>query len=107
MAIKDLGVSLAIPLSTAGQIVANALMAAAVLGEWKTAKMWAIGVISIITVVIGATLISARDKSKNSAGIEAQEQRTGLRAYLPDCFNHRIHVLFCFTKLLKQSWLHL
>lgn len=75
LAIKDLGVSLAIPLSTAGQIVANALMAAAVLGEWKTAKMWAIGVISIIAVVIGATLISARDKAKNSAGIEAQEQK--------------------------------
>mgnify|MGYP002181403192 CR=1 FL=1 len=71
LAIKDLGVSLAIPLSTAGQIVTNALMAAVVLGDWKTGKMWAIGVISIIAVVIGATLISARDKALNS-GIESQ-----------------------------------
>lgn len=74
LAIKDLGVSLAIPLSTAGQIVTNALMAAAVLGEWKTGKMWAIGAVSIIAVVIGATLISARDKAKNSNGIEAEER---------------------------------
>ncbi|MBU7456218.1 GRP family sugar transporter [Leuconostoc fallax] len=70
LAIKDMGVSLAIPLSTAGQIVMNALMAAAVLGEWKNGKMWAIGVLSIVTVVIGATLISARDKSRSSQGMQ-------------------------------------
>ena len=73
LAIKDLGVSLAIPLSTAGQIVTNALMAAVVLGDWKTGKMWLIGIISIIAVVIGATLISARDKALNS-GITGQNQ---------------------------------
>ena len=73
LAIKDLGVSLAIPLSTAGQIVTNALMAAVVLGDWKTGKMWLIGIISIIAVVIGATLISARDRALNS-GISDQVQ---------------------------------
>lgn len=75
LAIKDLGVSLAIPLSTAGQIVTNALMAAVVLGDWKTGKMWAIGIISIVAVVIGATLISARDKAQNS-DVAAQQAAT-------------------------------
>ncbi|AFT82243.1 GRP family sugar transporter [Leuconostoc carnosum] len=77
LAIKDLGVSLAIPLSTAGQIVTNALMAAIVLGDWKTGRMWAIGVISIIAVVIGATLISARDRALNS-GINDQVQANNM-----------------------------
>ncbi|WP_220741212.1 GRP family sugar transporter [Leuconostoc miyukkimchii] len=77
LAIKDLGVSLAIPLSTAGQIVTNALMAAAVLGDWKTGKMWAIGLVSIISVVIGATLISARDRASNS-GITAETKKRSM-----------------------------
>jgi len=81
LAIKDLGVSLAIPLSTAGQIVTNALMAAIVLGDWKTGKMWLVGIISIIAVVIGATLISARDKALNSGisdPVKAKSMTKGL-----------------------------
>ncbi|MGX7051739.1 GRP family sugar transporter [Leuconostoc palmae] len=82
LAIKDLGVSLAIPLSTAGQIVANALMAAAVLGDWKTGKMWAVGVVSIVIVVIGATLISARDKATKSGASEQANNMTKGLVYL-------------------------
>ena len=81
LAIKDLGVSLAIPLSTAGQIVTNALMAAIVLGDWKTGKMWLVGIVSIIAVVVGATLISARDKALNSGisdPVKAKSMTKGL-----------------------------
>ena len=108
LAIKDLGVSLAIPLSTAGQIVTNALMAAVVLGDWKTGKMWAIGIISIVAVVIGATLISARDKAQKVRRCSAtsrnkeHDQRVGLSGY----FNCWLYVLLRFAKLLEQDWLH-
>ncbi|MCK8626946.1 GRP family sugar transporter [Fructobacillus cardui] len=60
---KEMGVSLGMPLSTAGQIIMNALLAATLLGEWKNAAMWIVGVISIALVVTGATFISKPDKT--------------------------------------------
>ncbi|MBC6498462.1 hypothetical protein H7R52_06290 [Weissella confusa] len=56
---KKLGVSVGNPLSTAGQIVSNALMAAAVLGEWTTGRMWTFGLLAIAAVVILIALIPA------------------------------------------------
>ncbi|MCM0582248.1 glucose transporter [Weissella diestrammenae] len=58
---KKVGVSVGNPLSTAGQIITNALMAAAVLGEWRTGKMWLFGSLAIISVVVGAILTSLPD----------------------------------------------
>ncbi|AZZ61006.1 glucose transporter [Oenococcus sp. UCMA 16435] len=60
IAFKKMGVSSALPISTAGQIISNALMAAAVLGEWITVKMWLFGSISIALITIGAILTAAR-----------------------------------------------
>ncbi|EEI72676.1 sugar transport protein [Lentilactobacillus hilgardii ATCC 27305] len=60
IAFKKMGVSAALPISTAGQIISNALMAAAVLGEWITVSMWLFGSISIALITIGALLTSAR-----------------------------------------------
>lgn len=62
-AYKRMGVSEAFPLSTAGQIITNALMAAAVLGEWTTFSMWFFGAISIALVTVGALLTAARSKA--------------------------------------------
>lgn len=62
LAFKDLGVSVGLPLSTAGQIVTNALMAAAVLGEWTTGKMWLVGTLAVSAIVLGAILTSARKR---------------------------------------------
>ncbi|CAH1850150.1 GRP family sugar transporter [Convivina praedatoris] len=59
---KQMGVSIGMPLSTAAQIIMNAVMAATVLGEWINIKMWLVGIISIALVVFGATLISLPDK---------------------------------------------
>jgi glucose uptake protein len=58
---KKLGVSIGNPLSTSGQIVGNALMAAAVLGEWHTGRMWFFGILSIALVTIGALFTTVRD----------------------------------------------
>ena len=63
-AMKQIGVTLAIPLSTAGQIVTNALMAALVLGEWNTGRMWLFGLISVALVCVGALCTSVQDKSE-------------------------------------------
>ncbi|MCO0831807.1 GRP family sugar transporter [Fructobacillus sp. W13] len=59
---KQMGVSLGVPLSTAGQIIMNALLAATLLGEWTTGAMWIVGVVSIALVVTGAVFISKPDK---------------------------------------------
>ncbi|EHO45196.1 GRP family sugar transporter [Lentilactobacillus kisonensis] len=64
IAYKKMGVSAAFPLSTAAQIVSNAILAAAVLGEWINIQMWAFGVISIALVTTGALLIAARSKAE-------------------------------------------
>ncbi|MFC4760873.1 GRP family sugar transporter [Fructobacillus durionis] len=62
MLFKQMGVSLGVPLSTAGQIIMNALLAATILGEWTTVAMWVVGIISIALVVTGAVFISKPDK---------------------------------------------
>ncbi|GAO99573.1 GRP family sugar transporter [Fructobacillus ficulneus] len=64
---KQMGVSLGMPLSTAGQIIMNALLAATLLGEWSNVAMWIVGIVSIALVVTGATLISKPDKSNAGA----------------------------------------
>ncbi|MDF7626343.1 GRP family sugar transporter [Leuconostocaceae bacterium ESL0723] len=65
---KEMGVSISMPLSTAGQIVMNALLAATLLGEWENGKMWLIGLVSIAVVVLGATFISMPDKRLDGVG---------------------------------------
>ncbi|OIK97521.1 glucose transporter [Oenococcus oeni] len=70
VAYKDMGVSSAFPLSTAGQIVSNAIMAAAVLGEWTTIQMWIFGAIAITLVTTGALLTSARSKASKSTSTQ-------------------------------------
>ncbi|NEG70144.1 GRP family sugar transporter [Bifidobacterium choloepi] len=63
-ALKPLGVSIAMPISTAGQVIGNALMAAIVLGEWTTVRVWIVGLVSIALVTVGAVCTSAQPKSK-------------------------------------------
>ncbi|MFT8324166.1 GRP family sugar transporter [Oenococcus sicerae] len=70
VAYKDMGVSSAFPISTAGQIITNALMAAAVLGDWKTAKMWLFGAIAVTLVTVGALLTASRSKLAKSTSSE-------------------------------------
>jgi glucose uptake protein len=58
---RYIGVSLGSPLSTTGQIVINAILAAAVLRDWTTAGMWIYGLVAIVLVVTGAVLTSLPD----------------------------------------------
>ena len=82
-AIKAMGVSNAIPWSTAGQIVGNAALAATILGEWSTAKMWIFGTVAIFLVVVGAMLTAKRDQAANVGDVEGKTEATrGLIAIL-------------------------
>lgn len=77
-AFQDMGVSIALPLSTAGQIITNALMGAAVLGEWKTGTVWFFGLISIALVSSGAMLTSVKPKGEGKTPRSANFKRGAL-----------------------------
>lgn len=79
---KKLGVSIGNPLSTSGQIVGNALMAAAVLGEWHTGRMWFLGVLSIALVTGGALLTTVRDKNAPAETNPERDFKGGVSAVI-------------------------
>ncbi|EEI21163.1 GRP family sugar transporter [Lentilactobacillus hilgardii] len=100
-AYKKMGVSAAFPLSTAGQIVCNALMAAAVLGEWTTLNMWFFGIISIALVTVGALLTAARSKAeKKTAKKRPSTYMQGLFALLLSTIGFMLY--FVFPNLLVK-----
>ncbi|KRN30822.1 GRP family sugar transporter [Weissella halotolerans] len=101
VAFKKLGVSVGNPLSTAGQIVANALMAAAVLGEWTTAKMWFFGLISIVLVAGGAVLTALPDpKQKKESQAEKTAYASGFTALIISTIGYMMY--FVFPNLLSK-----
>ena len=68
-AFKKMGVSQASGLNTAGQIAVNALVGAAVFGEWTGAHRWTIGLLAIASVIIGVFLISGKPSNLNKDGV--------------------------------------
>ncbi|KGH82165.1 GRP family sugar transporter [Oenococcus oeni] len=95
VAYKDMGVSSAFPLSTAGQIVSNAIMAAAVLGEWTTIQMWIFGAIAITLVTTGALLTSARSKASKSTSTQRPAAYShGLIALLLSTIGYMLYFVF-------------
>lgn len=101
VAIKAMGgVSVAVPLSMTSQLVGNALLAAALLGEWTTAAQWIIGVIAIILIIIGVLLIQAKSSSQESG---ASKTKKGL---LPLLISTLGFVGYFITPKLLQSLMH-
>lgn len=96
IAYKKMGVSAAFPLSTAAQIVSNAILAAAVLGEWINIQMWAFGVISIALVTTGALLIAARSKAEKRISKKTAHFIRG-RHHCHPSFHHWICPLLYFS----------
>lgn len=81
-AMKDMGVSKTIPMSTGMQLVVNTLAGAILFHEWYNAKMTVIGVVALIVLITGATLTSMKDKSRSDANQEANELASGFRALI-------------------------
>ncbi|MGL0748848.1 GRP family sugar transporter [Secundilactobacillus paracollinoides] len=98
---KKIGVSIGNPISTAGQIITNALMAAIVLGEWTTLNMWTFGVISIAMVTVGAIFTAVTDKKDQSATkIPADKFRQGMYAIIISTVGFMFY--FVFPNLLNK-----
>lgn len=91
-AYKFMGVSIGFPLSTAGQIVLNALMGAAVLGEWYTGNMWLVGIVSILIVTVGAMLIAAGPKNQKKA--KSTEFNRGISALIFSTLGFMLYFVF-------------
>lgn len=92
---KDMGVSLAYPISTAGQIVGNALLAAALLGDWHRISSWILGLIAIIMVTAGAIFTSAKSKADKKNNRERPESFIhGLIALLVSTIGFMLYFIF-------------
>lgn len=90
----DLGVSIGLPLSTAGQIVTNALLGAALLGEWQTKPIWLFGLISIVMVAIGAVFISASPHKKNNIKQNPKTFKHGLIFLVISTIGYMLYFIF-------------
>ncbi|MBM7617975.1 glucose uptake protein [Weissella uvarum] len=100
VAFKKLGVSVGNPLSTASQIALNALMAASVLGEWTTGKMWLYGLIAIAAVVAGAIFTSLPDKNAKADVNPEHDPKGGLIAITISSLGFMMY--FVFPNLLNK-----
>lgn len=67
-AMKYIGVSLTVPMSTGMQLVANTLAGALLFAEWQTTKMVVLGLLALFALIAGAVLTSRTEKT-GEAGI--------------------------------------
>lgn len=101
VAIKSMGVSRAVPLSMTSQIVGNALLGAAILGEWQNVQTWSAGIIGIILIVIGAIWIQTKEKT------DSKSNKSGsLSGYIPLTFSTLGFMGYFIAPKLLQRWLH-
>ncbi|WP_125565332.1 GRP family sugar transporter [Companilactobacillus insicii] len=101
VAIKSMGVSRAVPLSMTSQIVGNALLGAAVLGEWQNIQTWTAGIVGIILIVIGATWIQTKDKDNKTS-----KENNSLSGYIPLTFSTLGFMGYFIAPKLLQRWLN-
>lgn len=103
LAIKTMhGVSIALPLSMTSQLIGNALLGAALLGEWTSIQQWVVGIIAIGLIVSGVLMIQKRD-NKNKAtpsGVNCH----GLFQVLVSTL---AYMGYFITPRLMQRWLHI
>ncbi|KRM54837.1 GRP family sugar transporter [Lacticaseibacillus sharpeae] len=78
---KFMGVSMAVPMSTGLQLVANALAGALLFHEWKSGHDITLGLIAVVVLIIGATLTSHRDKVAGGAA-SSHNMPAGIQALI-------------------------
>lgn len=72
--LKAVGISKGYPISTGGQLVANALAGAFIFSEWKTGSQLSLGSIAVILLAAGAALTAVKEnKSHGSTGESVAE----------------------------------
>src|SRR5574344_20870 len=62
-AMKNIGISKAIPISTGCQLLANSLLGALIFHEWESPDQLLLGFIALFILILGSTLTAIRDKS--------------------------------------------
>ncbi|WGN89662.1 GRP family sugar transporter [Ligilactobacillus faecis] len=67
-AMKAVGISKAVPISTGAQLVTNALAGVILFHEWTTSHQLTLGTLALVILVVGATLTALRDKSAQTGG---------------------------------------
>lgn len=97
---KKVGVSIGNPISTAGQIITNALMAAIVLQEWTTPAIWIVGSVAIILVTVGAVFTSVQDKNDRENHIPRAQFISGMNAIVVSTLGFMMY--FVFPNLLSK-----
>jgi glucose uptake protein len=100
VAIKSMGVSRAVPLSMTSQIVGNALLGAAVLGEWQRGTQWLVGIVAIALIVLGAVWIQAKE---TGTATKTESNRGG---WLPLTLSTLGFMGYFIVLKLFQQWLH-
>ncbi|WP_440329435.1 GRP family sugar transporter [Mitsuokella multacida] len=104
VAIKVIGaVSIAVTLSMTSQLVGNALLAAALLGNWADGTQWGLGLFAVTLIVIGALFIQKKDKRADDGEEHYQNLGKGL---IPLAFSTLGFVGYFITPKLLQIWLN-
>lgn len=63
-AMKHLGVSVGLPMSTGMQLVHNTIAGAILFNEWTQTKDYVLGILALVLLVLGAYLTAKQDQSK-------------------------------------------
>lgn len=79
-AMKSIGVSMAVPMSTGLQLVANTLAGALLFHEWKNGHDITLGLIAMVVLITGATFTSLREKKQAKEGASAMSK--GMQALI-------------------------
>jgi glucose uptake protein len=79
-AMKSIGVSMAVPMSTGLQLVANTLAGALLFHEWKDGHDITLGLIAMVVLIAGATFTSLREKKQAKEGASAMTK--GMQALI-------------------------
>ena len=79
-AMKYIGVSMTVPMSTGMQLVANTLAGALLFHEWQNGQQVGLGLTALVLLVLGAVLTSRKESTGEASG--NQQYAQGIRTLL-------------------------
>ncbi len=112
---NKMGVSTAVPLVAAQQLMINTLLGAFLFHNWTTTDQWLFGILAIVLVIIGSQLTNYKeDKSAGSAqkksgmfGVVIAGIFGGMYAFIPNAYKYYWHVQggssFSYAMMLPQA----
>ncbi|KRN29261.1 glucose uptake protein [Lactobacillus selangorensis] len=92
-AMKNMGVSRAVPMSTGMQLVGNTLAGAILFHEWTSGRDYTLGTIALLVLVLGATLTSREDPHKKNYQTAENDVRKGISALLISTLGYVLYTI--------------